>query len=165
MRRFFDKYIVLLSLIPVLAVMAVIFHLSSQTGDESGALSARVTAAVIRVVCPDFDGLGAEERSLLFDRAMHIVRKAAHFSAFAALGFFLLGHFRALALKTALRRPALGAVVTGVLNAASDEFHQSFVGGRSPGLPDVGIDGAGVLFGVLVMALLLRLCRSRKRRS
>ena len=155
----------LLSLIPVLAVMAAIYGFSSQNGEESGALSARVTAVVIRFVRSDYDELGAKEQSLLFDRTLHVVRKAAHFSEFAVLGFFLLGHFRALALKTALRRPTPCAAVTGFLYAVSDELHQSFVGGRSPGLLDVGIDSAGVLFGILVMALLLYLCRGRNTKN
>lgn len=163
MRRFFEKHIVFLSLIPVLALMAVIFGFSSQDGEESGALSARITEAVIRVVIPDYDQRGAEEQTLLFEQTVHTVRKTAHFTEFAALGFFLLGHFRALALKKGLRRPALGALVTGVLYAASDELHQGFVGGRSPAVLDVGIDSAGVLFGVLVMALLLFLCGAKER--
>lgn len=164
MRRFWNRYIVLITLIPVLALMAMIFGFSAQNGEESGALSARITEAVIRVVYRDYDERGEAERSLLFERTAHIVRKSAHFSEFAALGFFLLGHFRALALKKGLRRPALGALVTGVLYAASDELHQGFVGGRAPALLDVGIDSAGVLFGVLVMALLLFLCGAKARR-
>lgn len=162
MRRFWNKYIVLITLIPVLALMVMIFCFSAQNGEESGALSERITEAVIRVVYRDYDERGEAERQILFERTAHIVRKSAHFSEFAALGFFLLGHFRALALKKGLRRPALGALVTGVLYAASDELHQGFVGGRAPALLDVGIDSAGVLFGVLVMALLLFLCGNKK---
>ena len=165
MRRLIDRYIVLLTLIPVLAVMVVIFCFSSQNGEESGALSTRVTEAVIRVFIPDYDRLEAEEQVLVFNRTAHFVRKAAHFTEFAALGFFLLGHFRALALKTSLRHPSLCSFVTGLLYAVSDEFHQSFVGGRSPGILDVGIDSAGVLFGILIMALILFLCRGRKAKS
>ena len=165
MRRFWSKYIVIITLIPVLAVMAVIYGFSSQNGEESGALSERLTEAVIRVVYRDYDERGAAEQKLLFDRTVHFVRKLAHFSEFAALGFFLLGHFRALALKKGLRRPALGALVTGMLYAASDELHQGFVGGRAPALLDVGIDSAGVLFGVLVMALLLFLCGAQARKK
>ena len=96
---------------------------------------------------------------------MHVVRKAAHFSEFAVLGFFLLGHFRALALKTALHRPMAGAAVAGFLYAVSDELHQGFVSGRSPGLLDVGIDSAGVIFGILVMTLVLYLCCGRKTKN
>ena len=162
MRRFLDKHIVLLTLIPVLAVMIMIFRFSSQTGEESGALSDRITVFVISAVRPDYDARDAAGQALLFGRVSHLVRKAAHFSEFAALGFFLLGHFRALGCKTALRRPALWALAVGVLYAVSDEFHQGFVGGRSPGLVDVAIDSAGVCCGILVMALILALLLRRK---
>ena len=161
-RRFWNRHIVLITLIPVLAIMVMIFCFSSQTGEKSDALSGRITEVLIRILYRDYDKLGEAERELLFRQTAHIDRKSAHFFEFAALGFFLLGHFRALALKKGLRRPALGAIVTGVLYAASDELHQCFVGGRSPGIPDVGIDSAGVLFGVLVMALLLFLCGNKK---
>lgn len=151
-----------LTLIPVLAVMAAIFFFSSQSGEASGALSDRITAAVISVVCPGYDALDAAGQALVFGRVSYLVRKSAHFSEFAALGFFLLGHIRALGTKASLRRPALWALAVGVLYAVSDELHQGFVSGRSPGLVDVVIDSAGVCCGVLVMALLLSLFRRRK---
>ena len=165
MRRFLDKHIVLLTLIPVLAVMLMIFRFSSQTGVESGALSDRITALVLSVVRPDYDALDAAGQALVFGRVSYVVRKSAHFSEFAALGFFLLGHFRALGTKAALRRPALWSLAVGVLYAVSDELHQGFVGGRSPALADGGIDSAGVCCGILVMALLLALFRGRKKKN
>ena len=165
MRRFRNRYLVLITLIPVLALMVMIFCFSAQNGEESGALSARITEKVIRIVYRDWDERSEAEQDLLFERTAHVVRKGAHFFEFAALGFFLLGHFRALALKKGLLRPALGALVTGVLYAASDELHQGFVGGRALALFDVGIDSAGVCFGLLVMALLLYLCGAKARRK
>ena len=162
MRRFIDRYIVILTLIPVLAVMVVIFGFSSQNGEDSGALSERVTEAVIRFIIPDYDSLEDAEQERLFIKTEHIVRKTAHFTEFAALGFFLLGHFKALELKTGLRHPMLCSSVAGFLYAVSDELHQSFTDGRSPGVLDVGIDSAGALFGILVMALLLFLFRRKK---
>lgn len=164
-KRFWNRHIVLLTLIPVLAVMIMIFCFSAQNSDDSDALSARITEIVIRIFFRDYDELDEEEQQVLFSRTKHVDRKTAHFTEFAALGFFLLGHFRALALKKGLRRPALGALVTGVLYAVSDELHQGFVSGRAPMLFDVGIDSAGVLFGILVMALLLYLCRAKARQK
>lgn len=155
----------LLSLIPVLAVMAAIYGFSSQNGEESGALSARVTAVVLGIVHPDFDRLDASQRAELLAKAGHIVRKCAHFSEFAALGFFLLGFFKALSWKIPLRRPALVTAVTGALYAVSDELHQGFVSGRSTELLDVVIDSAGVLFGILVMGLLFYLRRKWEDRK
>lgn len=52
----------------------------------------------------------------------------------------------------------------GSLYAASDEFHQLFVPGRSGRLTDVLIDSAGLLAGILVVCLIkqLRKCYRRK---
>ena len=38
-----------------------------------------------------------------------------------------------------------------VLYAATDEFHQSFVGGRGPSVRDVGIDSLGVLIATILL--------------
>ena len=161
-QHFLKRHIVFFSLIPVLGIMVMIFLFSSQNGEESGELSARITETILRLVYSDYDLLTGPEQALLFERISHIIRKTAHFTEFAALGFFLLGHFKALASRKNLTHPFLGTVLSGFLYAISDEFHQSFVNGRSPSILDVGIDSAGVLFGLLVMALLLSLLSHRQ---
>ena len=74
----------------------------------------------------------------------YLVRKSAHLTEFAIL-FFLLRW--ALADLNPLERwnlrPQVVALVITVLYAASDEWHQSFVPGRSASLGDVLIDSAG----------------------
>jgi VanZ family protein len=67
------------------------------------------------------------------------LRKAAHVTEYAIL---------ALLLARALHRE-VPALVLGVLYAASDEFHQSFVRGRHGAPLDVAIDSVGLLIGVL----------------
>ena len=37
--------------------------------------------------------------------------------------------------------------------AGLDEYHQSFVAGRSPGIRDVGFDSLGALIGILLVQL------------
>lgn len=59
----------------------------------------------------------------------------------------------------------LGSWVLGVLYAASDEFHQLFVPGRSGQLSDVCIDASGVLLGVLVALLVWRAVVRRRERA
>jgi hypothetical protein len=79
-----------------------------------------------------------------------LAAKAIHFTEY----FVLM-----LALWRALRSTALGGAATiasafaaCVLYAGSDEFHQSFVDGRTPSIADVGIDAAGAATaGVLVL--------------
>jgi VanZ family protein len=68
-----------------------------------------------------------------------VLRKCAHVTEYAILGFLLV---RAVGREA----PALGL---GVLYAASDEFHQSFVRGRHASPVDVAIDSVGLLLGLL----------------
>jgi len=68
-----------------------------------------------------------------------VLRKLAHLTEYAALGFFLC---------RALGRPAL-AILAGALYACTDEIHQSFVTGRHGVWYDVVIDTIGVSIGVL----------------
>ena len=76
----------------------------------------------------------------------YLVRKMAHFTEFAALGFQL-----ALFLPP-LRGPrrVLRAVEMGFFAAFLDESIQLLTEDRSGRLQDVWIDTAGVLFGALV---------------
>lgn len=53
-------------------------------------------------------------------------------------------------------------MLVGVLYAASDEFHQSFVPGRGPSIVDVGIDSLGVLTGILAVLIIISIYRALK---
>jgi len=78
-----------------------------------------------------------------------MLKKGAHFTVYAVLAFLW---WRALSRERMADRAALGlAFVIAVLYAMSDEFHQSFVPGRRPGLSDVLIDaiGAATAIGVI----------------
>ena len=49
--------------------MLFIFYLSSETADESTALSDRIAEAIYRIVIPDFEELNPEERSIYLEAA------------------------------------------------------------------------------------------------
>jgi len=75
-----------------------------------------------------------------------ILRKIAHILEFAILTFLL---FRAISVQDG---PASGgnkviiySLIIALFYAFSDEFHQSFVGGRQCSFRDVGIDSIGIL--------------------
>jgi VanZ family protein len=69
-----------------------------------------------------------------------IGRKLIHFLQYALLAFLW---WRALRTRLDDRRAALAAFVMTALYAASDEYHQSFVQGRSGSPIDWAIDCAG----------------------
>jgi VanZ family protein len=69
-----------------------------------------------------------------------ILRKGAHTTEYAILGFLLI---------RAIRRE-LPAFLIGAAYAATDEFHQHFVRGRHGSPVDVAIDALGLALGILV---------------
>lgn len=113
------------------------------------------------------DAVNSEQRSIVFaaiaqrlllwigvslpmSEADHLVRKLAHMTEFAGLGFFLrltVGQFRLQGW-----RAWGGALCLGLLAAGMDEFLQQFSVGRSSQLSDVGIDFIGVCAGCLMAA-------------
>jgi VanZ family protein len=83
-----------------------------------------------------------------------ILRKMAHMTEYAIL-FLLL--WRALRLHIHAERVAMIAAASAALiYAASDEWHQTFVRGRSGTIRDIGFDLAGILGAWLFAAWLSR---------
>lgn len=141
-------------------VAGMIFWFSAQDGATSGQLSGGITEKVVEVVEPDYDSLPEPEQQTLFDAVQFAVRKSAHFSEYALLGFLL----RLLCASYALRRGGLVAWLCGTGYAATDELHQWFVAARSAMWQDVCLDSSGVLAGVLLATGILVLFAYRKRR-
>ena len=69
-------------------VMVLIFCFSHQAGDESSSTSSGVTLFIVRLFYKGFDKLSIAAQLEILSRYSFFVRKAAHFSIFAALGVF-----------------------------------------------------------------------------
>ena len=162
MKQWIEKNSILLSLLLVIAVMVMIFCFSAQTGEESGAMSGRLTTWVLNLVVPNFENLAFEKQESIRSAVGFAVRKLAHFSEYALLGLSLMLHIVQVQKKITVRLPLLWAWGVGALYAASDEFHQGFVAGRGPSIVDVMIDSLGVIAGVLLMCWMLHRCRIPK---
>lgn len=76
-----------------------------------------------------------------------LLRKIAHFTEFAALGFCLSWQFGML------EKRKITALILGFGAACVDETIQLFVPNRGPGLKDVAIDTCGVAAGILLLVL------------
>lgn len=143
--------------------MAFIFAMSSQNGETSAEISGSVTEAIVSVVTPEYDALPEEEQKALVADWHGVVRKGAHFCEYAVLGALLLC---SLSLSLTRRKLAVSlALPMAAMYAASDEWHQAFVGGRGPSVADVGIDTLGALLGILVVLFVLLLRRRRRKRK
>ena len=78
-----------------------------------------------------------------------LVKKGLHAAAYGVLALLWLRALRAAGAPA----PAALAFALSVLSAAGDEWHQSFVPGRSGRLVDVFIDAAGAAAALAAVAL------------
>ena len=150
--------------------MIIIFSFSARTGTVSTGDSHNVGIFIGSTFIPGFDSWN-EQRQISFAKKIdHPVRKTAHASEYAVLGF--LGAGASVFIKKYKKDKNIEnrtvadtgikyiyifmssryrtSWLLGTFYAASDEFHQLFVPGRSGQVTDVLIDSAGVLVGVVV---------------
>lgn len=145
----------ILSFLPVALLLFLIFGFSSQDGEASGSLSFQISLYIVQLFSPLLPVAMSEEILLEQAELIHyFVRKAAHMTEYFLLTLSLqlpltawLSH-----LLTWKARILAGAGLT-VIFAALDEFHQSFVPGRSGNFTDVCIDSIGVIAASLCLIL------------
>lgn len=132
--------------------MVLIFFFSARPADVSTKDSNGIGLLIGELCIPDFSEWTEEERLGFAQKIDHPVRKTAHAAEYAVLGMFLVGSFmgdrKGYKKEQKLGKTAALSWGTGTLYAASDEFHQLFVSGRSGQISDVMLDSTGVLVGV-----------------
>ena len=143
------------SFLPTLLLLFLIFGFSAQDGESSGSLSFEISLLLVKLSSPLLPAAMSEE--VLFERAElihYFVRKAAHMTEYFLLALSLQLPLTAWLSKILLwkHRIFIGFATT-VLFAAFDEFHQTFVPGRSGNFTDVCIDSTGALAASLCLLL------------
>ena len=131
----------IISAVMTFSVMVVIFTFSAATGAESEEVSQNLLGMII-----EFIGNFISHNTL---------RKLAHFSEFAALGFFMAGTFHFASGKLKFYVP----LIPCILYAVSDEIHQHFVPERACRIFDVFVDSSGSLTGIVIFILLIAIIR------
>lgn len=126
----------------------VIFHFSAQNATVSGALSDRLLYRLLNAVSGAFRALTAEGQTAVVEFLSYYERKGAHmFLYFVLLGLLLFALRPWIA--SAPKRAATAMAVCAVL-ASLDEFHQTFIPGRSGQPSDVLVDLVGAACFLLV---------------
>ncbi|MBR3759646.1 MAG: VanZ family protein [Ruminococcus sp.] len=149
--RFLYPSRIIFSLLSVIC-MAAIFCFSLENSDESSETSMKFTKTAVNIAVDDFDDLPEKKQLSILDKASFIIRKSAHFSLFAMLGFLIsmsVGRRRLFSTASA------GVMLFCFLYAVSDEIHQSFVPGRSCEFRDMMIDTSGALAGMLASVAII----------
>lgn len=133
------------------AVMLIIFINSAKTAEQSTEISSTFSDKIFSVFVSGYTEMNETEKVEIIKSSQFIVRKAAHFSAYALLAFFCGGAIGTYSF--AEKKKHLLTAAISVAYAASDEIHQLFVPGRAGRFTDVLIDSAGVAAGVLCLML------------
>ncbi len=126
--------------IVVLLYIYFIFSNSMQVAEASNALSRKVTLWIVNHL--QTIGLYCD-----FNVFHGFVRKLAHFSEFAGLGFLVT---LALAVCPLFNSAALNFLLFLIAIPVADETLQRFIAGRSSQMKDMIIDGSGFLLGGLL---------------
>ncbi|HJB01897.1 MAG TPA: VanZ family protein [Candidatus Mediterraneibacter merdavium] len=136
----------------ILAVlwMAVIFSFSARPAEQSTGDSRWAGHMIGQLFVPGFGDWSDKEQEAFAEKVDYPVRKTAHAMEYAVLGLLTAGAY--IRRGTSIRKGILVPWGIAALYAASDEFHQLFVPGRSGQVSDVVLDSAGVLAGVLLLA-------------
>lgn len=140
----------LLSVLPMLAVMIVIFLFSGQQGAASAGASNGVGEWLLGLLGIEIaPGMSASRVPIIFGLN---IRKLAHIFLYFLLGGTSFLFAAAIPIKAARKiKPAISggiAIVISLLYACLDELHQYFVPGRAAQLRDVGVDAIGFCFSV-----------------
>lgn len=149
--------------LPWLAVggwYGVIWWFSAQTGAESGGMSNQL---VLWSLGLDWDVSEAELEAARAELLSVLFRKGAHMGA-----FFLLTALLTWALWRYVKRPGVRyglAVGLCTALAALDEYHQTFVPGRSGQVRDVAVDLAGALLFVAFWCLARHVWKRRNSKK
>jgi VanZ family protein len=139
---------------PVAVGLTVIFFESTRT------MSAQHTSDFLRPWFTKFFGPMSDEHWDLFH---HILRKSGHFIGYGTLGMlWLRAWLRTFSTCTQWSQQAwrLRAVILAVagtfLTASADEYHQTFLPGRTGQFSDVLLDTTGALIFTAIVALYWR---------
>ena len=123
--------------------MVVIFMLSHQSASISSGQSG-VFVEQLRHIAPSVD-----QQLLTF-----LVRKGAHIFAYFVLGILMFNALWRVDLsKFKFNYPVGLSIIVCAFYAASDEFHQLFVSGRSGEIRDIIIDNCAATVGVFIISI------------
>lgn len=143
-----------------LSCAGTIFYFSSQEAKVSGKVSSDFIITVVRVLDVK-DTFTEKEVEKISADLTFIVRKTAHFCIYGLLGLLIALLYREYGFYG--KQMFLKATVTAFLYSVSDEFHQSFVKGRSGEIRDVCLDSVGAMCGIAFVIICIKLIKRKER--
>ncbi len=152
-RKASKKRIIVFAVFAVIAVvwMVMIFMFSASEAKVSSSQSGGVTQAIVRVVDKDYVHPEKMEENSFSWKADHLVRKSAHIFCYFLLSALVFAASGAIiGSPSKVLKPSVISAVVSLLYSSADEYHQTFVDGRSGSVKDVAIDSIGIALGILL---------------
>ena len=142
--------------------MRLIFHFSAQEAVDSGKMSGSLTGCIAERVNMLFHlEWNRESIEIFAEQLEYPVRKMAHMTEYAILAWIFLGN--CMQYPYFRKNCWFLAWIGTSAYAATDEFHQLFVKGRSGEIKDVMIDSLGALIGLLFAWAVIYIVKKRQK--
>lgn len=147
------KKIILRTILLILIILTclIIFEFSGQNANDSKKVSGKITEKIVSI----FYNVKLDK-----NRVESIVRKIAHYSIYTLLGIEIMSFISTFTIKEFDRISF--ALIAGMIYAMIDEIHQAFVPGRGAIITDVMLDSLGVMTGIFICLLIIKLYKSLK---
>lgn len=142
------KYVLFIVLILAILCMFSIFLFSSQDSSSTNILSKNITRKIAETIFADYKSMDIDFQNKITNELNLFIRKTAHFSLYFFMSMLIYTVF-ALWKKRFLISGIISVLFCSVY-AMLDEFHQSFVPGRTPLVKDVIIDTSGAILGTIL---------------
>lgn len=140
----------------------VIFNFSNEDSIKSGNTSKKITNEITKNI-DSIQKLDKVEKTKELDRIESIIRKIAHFSLYTLVGILLMAICSTYNLNEIIR--IIISLLSGIVYAISDEIHQMFIAGRTAKPTDVFIDTLGVILGIVITMLILKITSNRNKKE
>lgn len=142
-----------LSFIPAILLMMMIYQFSAQPAEVSSQLSYKVSYKIVETADYVFEtNLDYWQMDEWANRIHGVTRKLAHMTEYFALAVAVSFPLYVYGVHGIWLMLLAGIICVGF--AAGDEYHQSFVSGRSPSVRDVCIDSFGVFWGIILVRII-----------
>lgn len=156
----------IISWIFVLLWMIVIFWFSAMPSNESNHKSKKTITKVIEETVKTTNKVGITDKHPSEGKKQKVtnylnepLRKCMHASVYFILGLLILNALTQSEING--YKKYVIAIILCILYASSDEFHQTFVNGRTGRINDVFIDTIGSVIGCIFYKILSKLLRKK----
>lgn len=156
------KIIQIFLLLIAIGIFAIIFSFSNQNADESEGQSRTIANGIVNII-EKIQNTKFENREAKINKVDYVIRKLAHFSIYTIAGIALMLFVSTFNIEN--KNKILICVLMGFIYACSDEFHQTFIPGRTAYFSDVLIDTFGILFGSSIILYVIEKYFERKNKK